>query len=123
MKDWYWKHFKKKEFRCPCCNKGEEQMDTWLIWLLEVIRAHCGDKPVIINSGYRCKKHNAEVGGTKESQHLHGEAADIRVQGLEEYESLAKWLRENILTDWGGIGIGKNYIHIDLRETKTTWRY
>lgn len=122
MKDWYWKHFKRSEFCCPCCQKGGEIMDMWLIWLLEVIRAHY-NKPIIINSGYRCEKHNKEVGGAKNSQHLYGDAVDIRIQGGADYDEVAKWLRDEILTDWGGLGIAKNYIHIDLRDEKTTWRY
>ena len=34
-------------------------------------------KPIVVNSGYRCPKHNAEVGGVKNSQHMKGEAADV----------------------------------------------
>ncbi len=34
--------------------------------------------PIIVTSGYRCPKLNATVGGAKSSQHLKGEAADIR---------------------------------------------
>lgn len=33
--------------------------------------------PIRMNSGYRCIKHNVEVGGVERSQHLRGEAADI----------------------------------------------
>lgn len=33
---------------------------------------------VIVESGFRCKKLNEEVGGTEKSQHPKGEAADIR---------------------------------------------
>ena len=35
------------------------------------------DKPLHINSGYRCPELNKIVGGTSTSQHLKGEAADI----------------------------------------------
>lgn len=34
-------------------------------------------KPIMINSGYRCKRLNNAVGGAKNSQHLTGKAADI----------------------------------------------
>ena len=30
-----------------------------------------------INSGYRCAKHNAKVGGAADSRHLHGDAVDV----------------------------------------------
>ena len=35
-------------------------------------------KPLTINSGYRCQKLNAAVGGVATSQHTKGEAADIK---------------------------------------------
>lgn len=36
--------------------------------------------PVVISSGYRCKELNALIGGSKSSQHMKGEAADIYVE-------------------------------------------
>ena len=43
---------------------------------LDEIREGYG-KPIIINSGYRCKELNERVGGKPTSQHLRGEAVDI----------------------------------------------
>ena len=34
--------------------------------------------PIVVTSGYRCPKLNTRVGGAKNSQHLYGEAVDIR---------------------------------------------
>lgn len=45
--------------------------------LLEKIRT-VYKKPIIVTSGYRCKKLNDAVGGSKTSQHMKGQAADIR---------------------------------------------
>lgn len=36
-------------------------------------------EPININSGYRCRALNAAVGGVVRSQHLVGEAADLRI--------------------------------------------
>lgn len=47
--------------------------------LLEIIREIYG-KPIIINSGYRCPELNRLVGGSVNSQHLTGSAADIRTK-------------------------------------------
>lgn len=48
-----------------------------LMWnVLDPIRRMWG-KPIIVNSGYRCPKLNAAVGGSATSQHMKGEAADI----------------------------------------------
>jgi len=34
--------------------------------------------PIIVSSGYRCPRLNTLVGGAKNSQHMYGQAADIR---------------------------------------------
>ena len=44
--------------------------------VLDPIRRMWG-RPIIVNSGYRCPKLNAAVGGSATSQHMKGEAADI----------------------------------------------
>ena len=46
--------------------------------VLEPLRLDLG-MPVHISSGYRCSDLNREVGGTPDSQHMRGEAADIYV--------------------------------------------
>lgn len=45
---------------------------------LTEIRRLNGDKPIIINSCYRSKKHNFRVGGVPNSQHLYALAVDIK---------------------------------------------
>jgi len=45
--------------------------------VLDPLREAYG-KPIIVTSGYRCPKLNAAVGGSASSQHVQGEAADIR---------------------------------------------
>ena len=44
--------------------------------VLDPIRERYGS-PLRISSGYRCKKLNDAVGGSKTSQHMNGEAADL----------------------------------------------
>jgi hypothetical protein len=75
------KHFTEKEFRCKCCGSvGSPQTAANIKALVNVVldptREKLG-KPIVVNSGYRCQKHNLEVGGVKNSQHMVGEAADI----------------------------------------------
>lgn len=48
--------------------------------ILDPLRESLG-RPIIITSGYRNKRVNGLVGGSKNSQHLSGKAADIHVQG------------------------------------------
>lgn len=40
-------------------------------------------QPIVITSGYRCKRLNALVGGVSNSQHLIGQAADIRCNNYQ----------------------------------------
>jgi zinc D-Ala-D-Ala carboxypeptidase len=54
---------------------------TRLADLLEKVRAVV-NKPIMINSGYRCKLVNDSVGSSDKSQHRIGCAADIRVPGM-----------------------------------------
>ena len=49
--------------------------------LLDPLRELLG-KPINVSSGYRCKALNAKVGGSKTSQHMKGQAADIYLKGL-----------------------------------------
>lgn len=52
--------------------------------ILDPLRELYG-KPIIVNSGYRCIKLNKAIGGAKNSQHLVGQASDIRtVQNTKE---------------------------------------
>lgn len=77
------KNFTSDEFDCKCkgyCSKTE--IDPKLVEYLQKIRDYFG-KPVIINSAYRCEKHNKAVGGASQSRHKFGQAADIKVSGVK----------------------------------------
>jgi uncharacterized protein YcbK (DUF882 family) len=67
-------HFKLREFQCRCC--GVVKLSPGLLAMLERMRGEWG-APMIVNSGYRCPKHNKAVGGAARSLHLCGMAADI----------------------------------------------
>ena len=49
------------------------------MWRLEALRARGGGKPIGINSGFRSTPYNKCIGGASLSQHLYGNAADLRV--------------------------------------------
>lgn len=59
--------------------------------VLEPLRQHV-QEPVIISSGYRCPKLNAAVGGSKTSQHMKGEAADIHLDDMKKLREWFAWL-------------------------------
>lgn len=52
---------------------------------LQPLRNHIG-KPITISSGYRSPELNKKIGGAKKSQHPHGLAADIHVDGMSNLE-------------------------------------
>ena len=88
--------FKDKEFACRCCGElppfARENIEALVRNVLDPVREKLG-KPIQVNSGYRCKNHNEAVGGVKGSQHLVGEAADLRIDGSPE--ELANAIKEN----------------------------
>ena len=72
------KNFSRSEFVCnpKKCGCGFDGVTKKLAETLQSIRDYI-KTPVIIESGCRCRKHNAAVGGVPDSAHLTGEAADI----------------------------------------------
>lgn len=78
--------FRLEEFRCPCC--GVEMVAVGLVLLLDILRASLGRR-LIVTSGYRCPKRNAEVHGAEASRHLIGAAADLRPVAGMSYADFA----------------------------------
>lgn len=77
-----------------------------------------------INSGYRCEKHNKDVGGVEASKHLIGHAVDIRIP--EEFlddEDRLDYLIEMCETffDTVILYIGRRFIHCHM-EPETELR-
>ena len=110
-------NFKSTEFDCHgsgCCSST--LIDEKLIDYLQKIRNHFG-KSVNINSGYRCKTHNTSIGGASKSNHMDGEAADIRIDGIKPIEVAQYAESIGVL----GIGVYSWGVHIDTRTTKYFW--
>ncbi|WP_175409682.1 D-Ala-D-Ala carboxypeptidase family metallohydrolase [Streptomyces sp. TRM64462] len=55
------------------------------MYKLEALRKKAGNRPVTVNSGFRSVSHNSAIGGSSNSQHMYGIAADIVVSGLSTY--------------------------------------
>ena len=60
--------------------------------LLEPAREAIGC-PIIINSGFRNAQVNRQVGGVSGSQHLLGQAADIRPKDPAQFQRLVNYLK------------------------------
>lgn len=110
-------HFKPNEFLCPCCGRGEKEIDQLLVEKLEVLRENMNAKSIIITSGYRCKQHDKEIGGTGAGMHTTGGACDIVVykKNGDRYNSFTI-AREAEKIGFNGIGIIDNTAcHVDIR--------
>lgn len=114
------RNFRLAEFRCKCGKCASLLVDTALVDILQQIRDHFGVS-VDINSGYRCKEHNVDVGGDPNSSHMQGMAADIRVRGVEPRE-VAKFA-ESIGVKRIGLYEGDEgeFVHIGSGVTKRFW--
>lgn len=110
-------HFKLEEFYCPCCKTvGSLDNINKLVVKLEQLRA-CFNKPMIIVSGYRCKKYNEKCGGATKSQHMKSTAADVRIDGV----SPAEVAKAADSLGFDGIGIYDTFTHVDIRGYKARW--
>ena len=89
---------------------------------LQVLRDAIG-KSISITSGYRSPQHNKKIGGAKDSQHVKGMAADIKVSGMtpKEVALVIEGLIESGKMKQGGIGIYPSWVHYDVRGTKARW--
>ena len=74
------------------------QLSNLVTHVLDPLREMYG-KPITVNSGDRCPKLNAAVGGAKSSQHMRGEAADITGGSREENKKLLELIRDNLPFD------------------------
>ena len=84
--------------RCGIDNKPQteevvENLRALCLEVLQPLRDHLG-KPVVVSSGYRCKDLNKKVGGAENSQHLKGEAADIKVSGREKLIGVMRYIMD-----------------------------
>lgn len=112
------KYFDKSDFDSPDeVGSGERMNDLFLKRLDQA----CGHAriPFVINSGYRTEAHNRRVGGTSNSSHLKGLAADIKCVNDEQRSKIVNAL---IKAGFNRIGIAKSFIHVDIDGTKNAHR-
>jgi hypothetical protein len=81
-----------------------------LAWtILEPLRVACGNKTVKVNSWLRCAELNSKIGGSANTQHLDGLAADIVPPG-------DMWLAYDVL---GRLPIGQRIIYLSNSNKPT----
>lgn len=124
---WFDEYFKLSEFDSPDLPGSGAKMDKAFLGMLSFAR-HRARVPFLITSGYRTKAYNKELikRGLKASpfsSHLKGLAADIYVR-----DDVSRFSILQALIDAGftRIGIGDNFIHVDIdpdKQQNIIWTY
>lgn len=114
------KFFTAAEFACHC-GCGKSDISAELVVMLNKARTLSG-QPYKINSACRCEAHNHAVGGVSFSSHLKGLAVDIALSGDRHRGAILYGL---ITAGFRRIGLGKNFIHVDIDPIKAgaVWLY
>jgi len=81
----------------------------------EKLRLSWGN-PLKINSGFRCQKHNDEVGGVKNSRHAMGMAIDISTKKMNINEKADFLHLANTFFDY--VQIYPTFIHMHVEPEK-----
>lgn len=113
-------YFNRAECRCKCggqyCNGYPAEMAEETMRMSDEIRRRAG-VPLSVNSGVRCKQHNAEVGGVWNSLHLTGQAIDLAPIGgnisVARLQEIAEQVQAEKLPNRGGLGRYDWGVHID----------
>ena len=113
------RYFERSEFKCKCggqfCDGYPAQMQEAVVKIADAARAHFG-KPAHVVSGLRCKQWNAHEGGVANSQHMYGEAIDLRIEGVDG-ESLRKFVSKQPGCRWSYC-INSTNVHFDIEPGK-----
>lgn len=116
------KNFNVSEFACKC-GCGYNVIDQRVINMAQTIREALGVS-VRVNSGCRCEKHNAKVGGVKGSKHTKGLASDLSCSlgAVKMFETVKRLHAEGKLPDLDYCIRYKTFIHIDCGgKRKSLW--
>ena len=117
-------NFSMDEFECKCgCVMPEfvKKNVQELAENLQVLRNHVGR--LNLTNAYRCKYHNADVGGAINSQHTKGKAADIKSRDInpKDMAAIVDDLMKCESFKLGGVGIYNTFTHVDIRGTRARW--
>jgi uncharacterized protein YcbK (DUF882 family) len=118
------KNFKLEEFECKCGCEMPKFVKPNILELaenLQILRDEIGR--IDLTNAYRCKEHNADVGGSTSSQHLLGKAADIKSKKLSpsEIAEVVDGLMKSERFKAGGMGRYNTFVHVDIRGFIARW--
>jgi len=115
-------YFTYDEFDSPDLPGSGEYMEDEFLRMLDAAR-DVAQIPFIINSGFRTEFHNRAVGGSENSSHLRGWAADIRAMN-----SSTRWIiiAACLQAGFTRIGVADTFVHVDCDPAKAEnvmWLY
>lgn len=115
-------HFSVSEFRCKCGGQHDTLISDELVTLLEKLYAKLDCSKIVISSGFRCAKHDKNVGGSGTGQHTKGNAADIccyAKNGAIISSKLVCCTAQDLgFTGIANINADYTYTHVDVRNGK-----
>lgn len=109
-----WPNFSPQEIACK--GTGSLKVNEQALNALQRLRTALG-KPLILTSAYRSQRHNKNVGGAKNSQHLEGAAFDVRMENHDP-EAFEKAARAAGFTGFGYYP-NSGFMHIDIGPIRT----
>lgn len=69
-------------------------------------------QPLTATSAYRSPEYNAQVGGAKNSQHIHGRAFDVSTAGMSQ-EQVTALIQNAKAAGFTGVGVYDGSLHFD----------
>lgn len=88
--------------------------------ILEPLRAYF-NTPIVVSSGYRSPALNKAVGGSATSQHMTGEAADLRIPSEAVGKEWFKWIMDNckfhqLIWEKDSPSSAHHWIHVSFKQ-------
>ena len=114
------RYFRRAEFCCQCggkyCSGFPAEPVEETVRLADEIRRRA-EVPLKVNSGVRCKQHNADADGVWNSLHLTGQAIDLAPIGgnisVARLQKIAEQVQAEKIPGRGGLGRYEWGVHID----------
>jgi len=97
-------------------------IDLRVYYLLAMVQAQFGRRPILVTSGYRTGATNERlrrqgIDAARNSFHLRGCAVDIQMPGVAP----ASMAGLGLLLGLGGVGVYANFVHLDTGPRRT-WK-
>lgn len=100
-----------------------KNLENLVKYILDPLREKWG-KPINVNSGFRSKELNTAIGGSKTSDHMNGNAADITVGSRIENMKLFKLIQEmklpfdQLIFEKGNRAVGPDWVHVSYNPLR-----